>query len=151
MYFIYAYIYCLRKWSIEILCGTGESLDSYLSSYFQPWQSRTNYSVWVMNIMKTVTQPHIFHSHAGPDDFISFIHFLCLLFHELVCYFDRAIPWVTRPRNSFHLVDILFSLRSGPNRICISFPWMRWCIWKWFVKYQKLPKWKVDWIPLKDI
>lgn len=115
-----------------------ESQDSCLSSYFQPWPNRSNCNPWVTNIMKKVSWPHRFHFCASFDDFISFIYFLPF-FHELVCCFERAIPWVIQSRNSFHLFDILFSLRNGPYKICISFPWVRWYIWYWFVKYQILP------------
>lgn len=126
-----------------------ESQDSCLSSYFQPWQNRSNCNPWVTNVMEKVSRPHRFHFCASFDDFISFIHLFLPFFHELVCCFERAIPWVIQSRNSFHLFDILFSLRNGPYKICISFPWVRWYIWYWFAKYQML-LYQVEWRPLKD-
>lgn len=127
--YIFVHIYCLGAWNIEILCGTQEPGKLFII-LFPAWQNRTNYNLWVMNIMKkSQSAPYISFLRQF-DDFISFIHlFLAFFFHELVCYFDRAIPWVIQSRNSFHLFDILFSLRNDPYRICISFPWMRWYIW----------------------
>ena len=41
--------------------------------------------------------------------------------HEVVHCVDRAAPWIIQSKSSFHFLDILFSFRNGPYRICIFF------------------------------
>lgn len=127
--YIFVYIYCLGAWNIEILCGTREPGKLFIILF--PVMTK-------QNKLQSVSHEHNEKKSVSPIYFIFapvwwfyFIYssFFGFFFHELVCYFDRAIPWVIQSRNSFHLFDVLFSLRNDPYRICISFPWMRWYIW----------------------